>query len=88
MKAAASLAMRGLVSGCSDIYLVGGADIVCVGQDPQYTMPPAWAKKEGEENAIPVTESHTGEGTPANADGKAPDANEEAPAGQTAPARQ
>lgn len=34
-------------------------------QDPKYYTTPAWAKKDGGDNAIPATESHVGEGTPA-----------------------
>ena len=58
----------------------------CTGQDPQYAKTPAWAKKEGDVNTIPATESHTGEGPPGStADGKAADA-QEPPDGDKAPA--
>ena len=62
------------------------ADERSAGHDPQWAKPPAWAKKDGDE--LPATESHTGEGTPAAADGKVDGAQAEQPAGQTAPAAQ
>jgi hypothetical protein len=56
------------------------------GKDQEFYREPAWAK-EGEANTIPATESHTGEGQPANADGKAAEAQAQTE-GQTAPATQ
>jgi hypothetical protein len=68
---------------------------VASGQDPKYAKEPAWARKEGEDNAIPATDSHTGEGNPDGADAKPdtadakPDTAEaEQPAGHTQPAAQ
>ena len=35
------------------------------GHDPQYAKEPWWSKsKKGEDNSIPATESHTGDGPP------------------------
>ncbi|KAF7198051.1 Sec14 cytosolic factor [Pseudocercospora fuligena] len=52
-------------------------------KDPQYVKPAAWEKPE--DDSIPATESHTGEGKPAT-DSTPAGTTEETPAGQTAPA--
>lgn len=54
------------------------------GKDPKYAKEPAWAKKGGEDDAIPATESHTGTGQPTGTDGAA--GTQATPAGQTAAA--
>ena len=58
------------------------------GQDPKWAKPPAWAKKEGEDNSIPATESHRGEGKPDGANAKPDTTGAEQPDGHTQPVAQ
>jgi hypothetical protein len=59
-----------------------------LGQDPKWAKAPAWAKKEGEDNAIPATESHTGEGKPDGADAKPDTTDATQPVGDMQPVAQ